>query len=130
MREPPPIHPLNPVKVAPAFRVTVPVVFVTVPLPLKVPLRVIELKVGLLPSGREQLLLIVFSPELLITTALKVTLLQLKVVVDPSNVTVPPLALNVGEPEIVSAPASVKVPDGAVNVPDVRLKVLFISTVV
>jgi hypothetical protein len=71
--------------------------------------------VGLLPSGRLQLLFTVFTPALFpeIVTVLKVTLLQERVAVLPSKVKVPPFALKVGVPEIVNPPARVIVPLGA-----------------
>ena len=54
---------VNPERDEPVLRVKVPVVKVTAPVPLSVPLRVMELGiVGLLPRGREQLLPTVLVP--------------------------------------------------------------------
>lgn len=90
----------------------------SVPDPLKVPERDTGLGiVGLFPNGSVQLLLTVFVPVLLITTKLKVTLLQDRVAPAPSKVKVPPLALKVGVPEIVNPATSVMFPEGALNVP-------------
>lgn len=62
-------------------------------------------------------------------TVPKVTLLQLKVaVVAPSKVTVPLLALKVGEPEMVRLPAKVIVAEvGALKVPPDMVKSPFKS---
>lgn len=102
---------------------------VNVPVPLKVPFKTIVLgMVGLFPKGSEQLLLTVFElvwPVKL--TKLKVTLLQLNVAPPLSKVTVPALALKVGDPEIVKFPAIVIFPDGALNVPPVITSALFKS---
>ena len=65
----------------------------------------------------------VLGPVVLKTTLLKVRRpLGVRVAVEPSKVTVPPLALKIGEPETDKAPAIVKlVAEGAVNVPPVRV---------
>src|SRR5262249_24577294 len=126
--------PLKPDRAAPLFKlkelpVPRPLLIVSVPEPLSVPLKLTgAFTVGLLPKGRLQLLLIVLMPvldvePLSIITLLKVTLLQLKVApLSPSNLIVPLFALNVGEPETVSEPARVKVPEGPVNVPPEMLR--------
>lgn len=46
-----------------------------------------------------------------------------------SKVTVPPLALHVGEPDLVKLPETVIVPDGAVNVPPDNVKSPLMSSV-
>lgn len=105
---------------------------VRVPVPLRVPLTRMAPaadKVGLAPSGKVQLLLIVFVPAVLaMFTTLNVTLLQLTVEELPSNVTVPPLWLKV-PPEIVTAPDTNMSELGAVKTPLLRVKVLLISSV-
>jgi hypothetical protein len=128
------VKPLNPESTPPASSLKqVPLVqlLLSVPVPLKVPASITaELTVGLLPKGREQLLLTVLvKPTLDKFTKLKVTLLQLKVAVPPSKVKVPPLALNVGDPEIVRAPARVIVPLGALKVPAEIVNAPFMSVV-
>lgn len=124
--------PLNPERAEAALlKLKIPADAVKVPVPLRVPLRVILLgMVGEAPNGNEQLVATVFAAVLLKMTKLNVTLLQPKFALPPSKVTVPPLALKVGEPEIVNAPAIVIVPLGAVKPPELKIKVLFKSTVV
>ena len=107
---------------------------VKVPVPESVPLRVKRdtkavkserSTVGLAPRGKEQSLPIVIAPTppLSMVTVLKVMLLQARVtVLDPSKVTVPPLAVKVGEPEMVKEPTTVMVLEGAVKVPAVNVK--------
>lgn len=114
--------PLKPDKLAPELILNVPVdpVF-SVPLPDKVPFNVIVevplTMVGPLPSGKLQLLFIVtaFPPLLLNVTRLKVALLHANVPPDPSNVTVPLLALKVVPLFSVKPAAKVAVPLGAVK---------------
>ena len=108
---------------------------VIVPLPDKVPLRVMPSTllpptVGLAPKGKEQSLLMVMMPlVVLMFTALKVALLQAKVrVLVPSNVTVPELWVKV-PPVIVKFPATVIVPDVEVNVPPERVNLSLMSMV-
>ena len=101
-----------------------------VPVPDKVPFKVIlNGMLGSAPNGKLQLLLIVFSPKILLkATLLKVTLLQESVAAVPlSKVIVPPFALNTGVPLIVKAPAIVIFPLGALNVPPGIIKAPFIS---
>lgn len=106
---------------------------VKVPVPERVPLTIRSttvplLIVGLLPSGKLQSLLTVFVLVWLKVTKLKVALLQDKVPVDPSNVTVPPLALNVVPEFRVKLLAKVAMPDGALNTPlELKVNVLLKS---
>ena len=72
--------------------------------------------------------------ERLIATELKVIPLasmEVLAAMEPSRVSIPPLALNVGVPDLVKEPATVKVPDafGAVNVPPEIVKFPFTSKV-
>jgi hypothetical protein len=114
---------LNPTSVAPALKFVIPIF--KVPVPVKVPFSVtaVELapepRVGLAPSGKLQLLFIIFVFAVWeIVTKLNATLLQLRVaLVAPSKDTVPPFASKIADPEIVKLPESVIVPLGAVNVP-------------
>lgn len=123
--------PVNPDKVppVPSVRVSVAPLVLSVPLPDSVPLTLIFpplVSFGLLPSGILQLLLTVLVPAVFVNvTRLKVTLLQLRVFeVVPLKVTVPPLALKVGEPEMVMAPLTEVVPLEAVKLPADRVKLL------
>ena len=135
--------PVKPSKTAPALRVKLePIspILVKVPLPLKVPFKIILLllvvfkpTVGLLPKGIVQSLLTVLLLPLLAmvnVTRLKVILLQARVTaVPPSKLTVPPLALK-SESVMVKAPPTVIVPVGAIKEPEEKVKPLFMSRVV
>lgn len=108
---------------------------VSSPVPLSDPANVIlPVTVGLFPNGKLQPLLIVFVivPVCANVTKLNTALLQVKVaVVAPSNVTVPPLALNVDPLLSVNVLANVAVPLGAVKTaPELSVKVSLKSTVV
>src|SRR5687767_13832417 len=117
----PTTRPVKPDNADPAFRVNteLPSLMVSVPLPDKIPLRVmlaaLVLMVGLAPSGRLHSLLIVLTPEWANTTRLKVALLQDKVALPPSKVTVPLLWLKVVPALSVKVEAAVMLPLGALK---------------
>lgn len=119
VRMAPLLKPVNPLNIAPALRVKVPIVLANVPVPLNVPAKVMPLGiVGFAPKGKLQLLLTVFTPVCPVKlTRLKVTLLQFNVAVEPSKVIIPLLWLKVGVPEIFNPPFKVIAPLGAVKVP-------------
>lgn len=112
-----------------SLNVHVPVPIVTVPLFVIKPAPV----VGLLPSGMVHAEPMVIGPfkVLLNATRLKVMDAQARVLapVVPSNVTVPLLALKVGEPVTVKLLSIVIVPEVEVNVPPLRLNEPFRSMV-
>lgn len=122
--------PVKPERTAPLFNVKVPLLFVSVPLPVKVPLTVKAYpavpRLGLEPRGRVQSdpTVVVFV-VLLNVTRLKVTLLHVSVApIIPLKLIVPPFALNVGVPEMTKNPPTFNIPDGALNVPPVICNVL------
>ena len=105
-----------------------------VPVPERVPLSVksatfvLPPTVGLLPKGRVQSLLTVMLPPVWLKfTALKVALLQERVIDEnPSNVRVPELWVKVPL-VMVKLPDTVMVPDVEVNVPAERVNLSLIS---
>lgn len=114
-------RPEKPDKPPLALSVNVPDV-VNFPVPERVPpVRVMLpplLASGAAPSGKLQVVSVLVPAVCVKVTRLKVFTEQASVaVVAPLMLSVPPLALNVGEPEIVKAPATLIVPDGAVNMP-------------
>ncbi len=86
-----------------------------VPLPNNVPNKSIDVIVGLLPRGREQLLL-TDSKDAVIVTKLNATFPHDNIPPPPLKFTVPPLAVNVVPEFIVKFLATLIVPVGAVNV--------------
>lgn len=117
---PVPVSSEKPVIAALFCAVSSPPVCVNVPEPVIVPLRIKLFRiVGLFPSGTIQLLLMV--DELLgeRTTLLKMVPVQVRVGEDPLSTTVPPFALNVGEPLTEKSEPTVNVPLPALNVPPV-----------
>lgn len=92
-----PVNPENPVSAAVELSVKVPVVFVMVPVPLKVPDSVIPLGiVGLAPNGKVQLEFTVLTPVCPEKfTELNAWLPHESVAVLPVKFTVPELCVNV-----------------------------------
>jgi hypothetical protein len=116
-----PLRPLKPVIVLPLLIVNVPAVYVNVPDPVSVPLRVTpRLSVGFAPSGKVQLLLTVLVDVPVIITLLNVILLQDNVPFVPPNSTVPPLALNVPPVTDNVVPITKLALAGAVIVPELK----------
>lgn len=127
------VKPLNPLRTPVLFNIKPPILSVLrVPVPESVPFNVTLLvNMGLLPRGKLQSLLTVLIPEgWEIATRLNVALLHAKTAVEPSNITVPPLALNVEPALRVKPVAKVALPLGAVNTPpEFKVNVLFTSNV-